>query len=93
MMLLGRDWILEFGDPSLAHTLAASDRFLQSSRDGYTRFVQEHFSAGNLREGITVDAIVEWILFVRVAIWSDDASSREDLGRMLERFFIPAFLQ
>ena len=92
MMLLGRDWILEFGDPSLAHTLAASDRFTQSSREGYTRFVREHLADTDLRDGVTVDDIVEWILFVRVAIWSDDTSSRADLGRMLERFFIPAFL-
>jgi hypothetical protein len=68
-------------------------RFTEHSRDAYTRYLQEIADAGELRAGIAVDELVEWILFVRVAIWSDDTSARDDLARRLEHFFLPAFLR
>jgi AcrR family transcriptional regulator len=93
IILLGRDWILEFGDPGLAHTLASSERFTAHSRDAYARFLDDLVLAGELRDGISVAELLEWILFVRVAIWSDDASPRDDLRQQLERFFLPAFVR
>jgi len=93
MLLLGRDWILDFGDPGLAHTLASSDRFAAHSRDAYFRLVDDFARAGELRDGIATTELVEWILFVRVAIWSDTTSARDDLRRQLEHFFLPAFLR
>jgi AcrR family transcriptional regulator len=93
MLLLGRDWILGFGDPGLAHTLASSERFTEHSRDAYLRLLEDFASAGELRAGISTAELVEWILFVRVAIWSDFVSGRDDLRLRLEHFFLPAFLR
>jgi AcrR family transcriptional regulator len=93
LLLLGRDWILEFGDPGLAHTLASSERFTEHSRIAYSRLLDDFASAGELRDGISTAELVEWILFVRVGIWSDATSDRDDLRRRLEHFFLPAFLR
>jgi AcrR family transcriptional regulator len=93
MLLLGRDWILEFGDPGLAHTLASSERFTEHSRDAYSRFLDDLEHGGELRDGISTAELVEWILFVRVAIWSDATSARDRLRERLEHFFLPAFVR
>jgi AcrR family transcriptional regulator len=93
LLLLGRDWILEFGDPGLAHTLASSERFTDHSRSAYVRLLDDLARAGELRDGISTADLVEWILFVRVAIWSDATSDRDDLRRRLRHYFLPAFLR
>jgi AcrR family transcriptional regulator len=93
MLLSGRDWVQQFGEPGLAHTLAESERFVAHSRASYRALLERLDASGHLRAGMDLDQLVDWILFVRVAVWSDDTSTRAGLRGLLERYFLPAFVE
>lgn len=90
MLLRGRDWVLGFDRPDLGHLLVSSPELVEASRKNYREWFERAAEVGGLRGNAELDAIVEWVLFMRAAVWSDTTSDRDALREMLVRFMAPS---
>lgn len=91
MLLRGRDWVLGFDQPDLGHLLVTSPQLVDASRRSYHEWLERVAEKGELRSTAELDDIVEWILFLRAAVWSNTTTDREELRRMLVQFAGPTF--
>ena len=70
-LLWSRRWLQDCAEPALARVLGASARFQRYSRDGYRRLLGRMRDEGDLPADVDLDGLVDWIVFVRSALWAD----------------------
>ena len=56
-------------------------------------FTQEMRSRGEVRDDIDLDDAVDWVLWMRTAVWSDATTDRDHLAHLLTRYFAPTVTQ
>ena len=88
-LLLGRDFVQSYAEPGLVDILATSSELTEHSREGYLEWLQEMRSRGEVRDDIDLDDAVDWVLWMRTAVWSDATTDRDHLAHLLTRYFAP----
>ena len=88
-LLLGRDFVQSYGEPGLIEILANSAELTEHGRAGYLAWMQAMKTQGELRDDIDIEDAVEWVLWMRTAVWSDATTDRDQLARLLTRYFAP----
>ena len=88
-LLLGRDFVQSYAEPGLIEILSTSSELSEHSREGYLEWLQEMRSRGEVRDDIDLDDAVDWVLWMRTAVWSDATTDRDHLAHLLTRYFAP----
>ncbi len=90
LLLRGRDWVRSLDQPELARQFATDPALVEASRRNYRAWLGRVAARGELRSDVELDELVEWVVFIRAAIWSDTVSDRDALRGLLVRFAAPA---
>jgi AcrR family transcriptional regulator len=88
-LLTGRDFVQSYAEPGLVDILATSSDLAEHSREGYLEWLHEMKTRGEVRGDIDINDAVDWVLWIRTAVWSDAATDRDHLAHMLTQYFAP----
>jgi AcrR family transcriptional regulator len=88
-LLLGRDFVQSYAEPGLIDILASSSELTQHSREGYLEWLDEMKARGEVRDDLDVEDAVDWVLWIRTAVWLDNTTDRDHLAHLLTTYFAP----